>query len=119
MKTRSFALVFVAILGVLIFSSTDAHAFTGPDTTLIDSLGNYTVTYQDVDLLIEYGWTDPEKITGARVVIIVSDNVIERVEAYKPRLEKQEFFLRGGIVAKILDRNGKIIRILGGKITSA
>lgn len=101
-------LVFVTIALGLLFTGNTYAQVAATDTTL-----DGHPYYKNVDVLINYGWGDPERINNVNAIIKMEKKVAVAVIVEKPGGTKIEFTLKYGIVIKLFDhKTGKLLRTL-------
>ena len=107
MKNRHVVFIMSFVAFFLLLSATPVYAGdgTGIDTTL---------TYEKVDLVVEYEWGDPETIEKVTVLVHYKNSLVQLIVA-ETREAKLEYYPSEGMVYKIY-RVEKDSRILIKKI---
>jgi hypothetical protein len=120
MKSQTFfATCVVIILSVLVcnrptFASTPSDTVVA-ETIPIDTTKEDYPHYKNVDVEINYQWSDPEVEKGVDVALKLENGKPQSIFIIHDRQKQCEIFLRQGVVIKIFDRNtGKVIKTLKG-----
>lgn len=106
----SLSVVFTAL--VLFLFSSLAYSLPNGNETTVETLENGDVRYTHVTVVIEYGWTDPEKIRNVTALVKYQGHSPVAVVITRKDNSKEDVFIRSDIVVKILDHTGKLIKVV-------
>ena len=112
MKALKFSLVLTLAAASLFVFTGNAYAYTPINKTTIDTLENGDVRYSYVDAVIEYGWTDPETVKEVTAVVSFDGKKPVLVTLIRKDEFTEEISIRKGVVVKIMDHNGKLIKVI-------
>ena len=111
MKTKSMFL----LLGVLVFIIVTAvgRAMADEDVTVIDTSDPNLHIYKHVDLIINYGWGDPETVDNTTAHLVFKGKELEKVIIHHADGSQTHVFIRGDVQVRIYSRPHKqLIKIL-------
>ena len=111
MKSSKFVFSLIFVFIFIVFTN-NAYAQDPFNQTTIDTLENGDLQYTHVGIVVEYGWIEPDELKNVTAVVHYAGKTPVSVIATKKDESKEEFYLKAGIVVKIFDNRGKLIKIL-------
>ncbi len=88
---------------------------TGPASAQIEAPEPDTTKYKNVDIVVNYGWGEPERDNGVDVVVNYKNKKPQKVIIIKGKHRHCEITLSEDVVVKIYDHeSGEQLKTLGG-----
>jgi hypothetical protein len=117
MDNKIYSFVFFFLLIILYPGTGIAGQFTVQDTTKQDTVKTDKPVFTNVDVVVEYDWSEPEKNNGVDVFVKKESGKISAVIMVKTDVRRCEVELISGVVVKIIDpKTKKLLKTYkGGK----